>query len=163
MRAESLGELEADVVISQPTTPSVEAGPQTAAHQAASENQPGLATNAAGAAGALAGWAFASVSKKVRVSELGACGLCADGLNSRLSSLQQISKRPSIEYHPHHRHRTGTATALSMEVGQHNSLPLPRPIDRPRKAVYPSQLQPLSPYLAGLGWTTRRRRTGEGT
>ncbi|KAK4058806.1 Nuclear aminoacylation-dependent tRNA export pathway component [Microbotryomycetes sp. JL221] len=41
-----------------------------AAAQAASQTQPGLATNAAGAAGALAGWAFASVSKKLSSAEL---------------------------------------------------------------------------------------------
>ncbi|CEQ39872.1 SPOSA6832_01420 [Sporobolomyces salmonicolor] len=49
----------------QPETALPEAGQQSAALQAASQTQPGLATNAAGAAGALAGWAFASVSKKV--------------------------------------------------------------------------------------------------
>ena len=38
---------------------------QSPALQAVAQTQPGLATNAAGAAGALAGWAFASVSKKV--------------------------------------------------------------------------------------------------
>jgi SCY1-like protein 1 len=50
---------------SQVDAPVAEPGPQTAALQAASQNQPGLATNAAGAAGALAGWAFASVSSRV--------------------------------------------------------------------------------------------------
>ena len=33
---------------------------------AAASTAPGLATNAAGAAGALAGWAFTSISRKVR-------------------------------------------------------------------------------------------------
>ncbi|GAA6006307.1 hypothetical protein JCM10207_000598 [Rhodosporidiobolus poonsookiae] len=46
------------------------------AHQqqaaAAAASQPGVATNAAGAAGALAGWAFASVSKKLSSAELAA-------------------------------------------------------------------------------------------
>lgn len=36
------------------------------AAQAAAESQPGIVNSAGGAAGALAGWAFASVSKKVR-------------------------------------------------------------------------------------------------
>lgn len=52
----------------QPDTVPVENGQQSAATQAIAENQPGLATSASGAAGALAGWAFASVSKKVRSS-----------------------------------------------------------------------------------------------
>lgn len=47
-----------------------------------SQNQPpppGLATNAAGAAGALAGWAFASVSRKVWDSKtLQFCGVITD-------------------------------------------------------------------------------------
>ena len=51
--------LQPDTVI--PDTPTG----QSPALQAAAQTQPGLATNAAGAAGALAGWAFASVSKKV--------------------------------------------------------------------------------------------------
>ncbi|KAK4704408.1 SCY1-like protein 1, partial [Phenoliferia sp. Uapishka_3] len=38
--------------------------------QTTSQNQPGLATNTAGAAGALAGWAFASVTKKLSAAEL---------------------------------------------------------------------------------------------
>ncbi|GAA5972574.1 hypothetical protein JCM8115_000271 [Rhodotorula mucilaginosa] len=45
---------------------------QSPALQAAAQTQPGLATNAAGAAGALAGWAFASVSKKLSSAELAA-------------------------------------------------------------------------------------------
>ncbi|GAA5886151.1 hypothetical protein JCM3774_002997 [Rhodotorula dairenensis] len=45
---------------------------QSPALQAAAQTQPGLATNAAGAAGALAGWAFASVSKKLSTAELAA-------------------------------------------------------------------------------------------
>ncbi|GAA5974494.1 hypothetical protein JCM21900_006691 [Sporobolomyces salmonicolor] len=55
-----------------PETALPEAGQQSAALQAASQTQPGLATNAAGAAGALAGWAFASVSKKLSSAELSA-------------------------------------------------------------------------------------------
>ncbi|GAA5978305.1 hypothetical protein JCM10908_004306 [Rhodotorula pacifica] len=51
-----------------PDTPSG----QSPALQAAAQTQPGLATNAAGAAGALAGWAFASVSKKLSSAELAA-------------------------------------------------------------------------------------------
>ncbi|GAA6029397.1 hypothetical protein JCM8097_003658 [Rhodosporidiobolus ruineniae] len=42
------------------------------AAQAASQTQPGIATSATGAAGALAGWAFASVSKKLSTAELAA-------------------------------------------------------------------------------------------
>ncbi|GAA5949077.1 hypothetical protein JCM10213_007084 [Rhodosporidiobolus nylandii] len=42
------------------------------AAQAASATQPGIATSATGAAGALAGWAFASVSKKLSATELAA-------------------------------------------------------------------------------------------
>ncbi|SCV69517.1 BQ2448_2537 [Microbotryum intermedium] len=44
----------------------------TMAMKAANATQPGLATNAAGAAGALAGWAFASVSKKLSSAEAAA-------------------------------------------------------------------------------------------
>ncbi|BGP37790.1 Nuclear aminoacylation-dependent tRNA export pathway component [Rhodotorula kratochvilovae] len=40
--------------------------------QAAAQTQPALATSATGAAGALAGWAFASVSKKLSSAELAA-------------------------------------------------------------------------------------------
>ncbi|KAM0753621.1 hypothetical protein T439DRAFT_377790 [Meredithblackwellia eburnea MCA 4105] len=47
-----------------------EAENQSKAALAASQNQPGLATNTAGAAGALAGWAFASVSKKLSPADL---------------------------------------------------------------------------------------------
>ena len=39
--------------------------------QPSSVNQPGLATNAGGAAGALASWAFASVSRKLASGEVG--------------------------------------------------------------------------------------------
>ncbi|KAK4053841.1 Nuclear aminoacylation-dependent tRNA export pathway component [Microbotryomycetes sp. JL201] len=53
-----------------PETVVVENGASSPAAQAASQTQPGLATNAAGAAGALAGWAFASVSKKLSSAEL---------------------------------------------------------------------------------------------
>lgn len=53
-----------------PDTAVIETGPPSAAVQAVSLNQPGLALNAAGAAGALAGWAFASVSKKLSAAEL---------------------------------------------------------------------------------------------
>ncbi|KAM0792352.1 hypothetical protein ACM66B_005032 [Microbotryomycetes sp. NB124-2] len=53
-----------------PETVAGENGTTNAAAQAASQTQPGLATNAAGAAGALAGWAFASVSKKLSSAEL---------------------------------------------------------------------------------------------
>ncbi|GJN88649.1 hypothetical protein Rhopal_001615-T1 [Rhodotorula paludigena] len=49
-----------------------EAAQQPGAMQAASQTQPGLATSATGAAGALAGWAFASVSKKISSAELAA-------------------------------------------------------------------------------------------
>ncbi|GAA6047618.1 hypothetical protein JCM3770_001591 [Rhodotorula araucariae] len=49
-----------------------EAAAQQPALQAASQTQPGLATSATGAAGALAGWAFASVSKKLSSAELAA-------------------------------------------------------------------------------------------
>lgn len=55
----TLPRVQPDTVI--PDTPTG----QSPALQAAAQTQPGLATNAAGAAGALAGWAFASVSKKV--------------------------------------------------------------------------------------------------
>ncbi|GAA5875530.1 hypothetical protein JCM1840_005996 [Sporobolomyces johnsonii] len=55
-----------------PETVLPDAGQSSAALQAASQTQPGLATNAAGAAGALAGWAFASVSKKLSSAELSA-------------------------------------------------------------------------------------------
>uniref|UniRef100_A0A0K3CH41 FGENESH: predicted gene_7.86 protein n=1 Tax=Rhodotorula toruloides TaxID=5286 RepID=A0A0K3CH41_RHOTO len=51
---------------------SLTASMQSPALQAASQTQPGLATNAAGAAGALAGWAFASVSKKLSSAEMAA-------------------------------------------------------------------------------------------
>ncbi|GAA5904553.1 hypothetical protein JCM8208_004814 [Rhodotorula glutinis] len=49
-----------------------EAAAQQPALQAAAQTQPGLATSATGAAGALAGWAFASVSKKLSTAELAA-------------------------------------------------------------------------------------------
>ncbi|GAA5874201.1 hypothetical protein JCM8547_007789 [Rhodosporidiobolus lusitaniae] len=47
--------------------------PQTGfANQAAAQTQPAIATSSTGAAGALAGWAFASVSKKLSSAELAA-------------------------------------------------------------------------------------------
>ncbi|BGP22651.1 other/SCY1 protein kinase [Rhodotorula toruloides] len=57
---------------SMPETVLPETAQQSPALQAASQTQPGLATNAAGAAGALAGWAFASVSKKLSSAEMAA-------------------------------------------------------------------------------------------
>lgn len=53
-----------------PETLVVENGAQSGSEQAARQNQPALATNAAGAAGALAGWAFASVQKTLSAAEL---------------------------------------------------------------------------------------------
>lgn len=54
------------LLLSQPASVQQDPGPQSVAHQAASQTQPGLASNAAGAAGALAGWAFTSIATKVR-------------------------------------------------------------------------------------------------
>ncbi|GAA5968011.1 hypothetical protein JCM11641_003698 [Rhodosporidiobolus odoratus] len=51
-------------------TPQLQQAPGALAAQAAGSTQPGIATSTSGAAGALAGWAFASVSKKLSTADL---------------------------------------------------------------------------------------------
>ncbi|GAA5916832.1 hypothetical protein JCM6882_006367 [Rhodosporidiobolus microsporus] len=64
----------ADPAASPSTNPAQQQQQQNGglAAQAAAQTQPAIATSATGAAGALAGWAFASVSKKLSSAELAA-------------------------------------------------------------------------------------------